>query len=135
MAIGCPFPIFKSAARAAEQVRRMDFFDFIPIVPPGTPGDSRERPAGHQFASGVGSVLLPATNFFVVLFAGFAHDGRIALLVMPLVSGAILYVLARKLDVSVVWAIALAMLCAAFCFVANGCALFLVGLAGFYQAF
>lgn len=135
MAIGCPFPIFKSAARAAEQVRRMDFFDFIPIVPPGVPADSRERPAGHQFASGVGSVLLPAINFVVVLFAGFAHDGRIALVVMPGVSGALLYVLARRLDVGVAWAIVLAMLCAVFCFVGSGCALFLAGLADFYQTF
>lgn len=127
--------MFKPATGAAEQIRRMDFFDFIPIVPPSMPGDSRERPAGHQFASGVGSVLLPAINFFVVLFAGFAHDGRIALVVMPVVSGALLYLLARRLDVGVAWAIALAMFCAAFCFVANGCALLLVGLAGFYHTF
>jgi hypothetical protein len=113
----------------------MDFFDFLPIGPPGAPGDSRDRPPGHQLASGVGSVLVPAINFFVVLFADFAHDGRIALLAMPAVSGALLYVFARRLDVGVAWAMALAMICAAFCFVANGCALLLVGLAGFYQTF
>ncbi len=113
----------------------MDFFDFIPIVPPGMPGDSRERSAGHQFASGVGSVLLPAVNFFVVLFAGFAQDGRIALVVMPGVSGALLYLLARRLDVGVAWAAVLAMLSAVFCFVGSGCGLFLAGLADFYQTF
>jgi len=113
----------------------VDFFDFIPIVPPGGLGDSREHSAGHQFASGVGSLLLPATNFFVVLFAGFAHDDQIALLVMPGLSAALLYVLARRLDVGLGWAIVLAMFCAGFCFLANGCALFLVGLAGFFQAF
>jgi hypothetical protein len=113
----------------------VDLFDFIPIVPPGMPGDSRERPAGHQFASGVASVLLPAINFVVVLFAGFAQDGTIAFVVMPAVSAAILYVLSRRLSVGVAWALVLAMCCAAFCFVANGCALLLAGLAGFFNAF
>ena len=113
----------------------MDLFDFIPIVPPGMPGDSRERSPGHQLATGVGSVLLPAVNFTVVLFAGFAHDGKVALVVMPIVSAAILYVVSRALSVTVGWALVLAMCCAAFCFVVNGCALLLVGLAGFYRAF
>jgi hypothetical protein len=113
----------------------VDLFDFIPIVPPGMPGDSRERSPGHQLATGVGSVLLPALNFTVVLFAGFAHDGRIAFGVMPIVSAAILYFLSRALAVTVGWALVLAMCCAAFCFVANGCALLLVGLAGFYRTF
>jgi hypothetical protein len=113
----------------------VDLFDFIPIVPPGGPGDSRDRSPGHQFAAGVGSVLLPAINFAVVLFAGFAHNGTIAFVVMPIVSAAILYVLARRLSVGAGWSLVLAMCCAAFCFVANGCALLLAGLAGFYRTF
>jgi hypothetical protein len=113
----------------------MDFFDFIPIVPPGMPGDSRERPPGHQFASGVGSVLLPTINFLVVLLAGFAHSGMVAFAILPVVSGAILYVLARWLSVGVAWAIALAMFCAVFCFVANGIAFFFVALADFWHTF
>jgi hypothetical protein len=113
----------------------MDFFDFIPIVPPGMPGDSPERSPGHQFASGVGSVLLPMINFIVVLAAGFAHSGTVALVVLPLVSGGILYVVARLLSVGVAWGIALAMFCATFCFVANGVALFIAGLANFFQTF
>jgi hypothetical protein len=114
----------------------MDIFDFIPIVPPGMPGDnSRERRPGQALASGVGGVLLPAVNFVVVLFAGFAHSGTVALVVMPVVSAAALLVLARWQSVSLAWALVYAMFTAAFCFVANGCALFLVGLAGFYQTF
>jgi hypothetical protein len=113
----------------------VDLFDFIPIVPPGGPGDSRDRSPGHQLASGVGSVLLPAINFAVVLIADFAHDGTIAFVVMPIVSAAILYMLSRRVAVGVGWALVLAMCCAAFCFVANGCALLLAGLAGFYQTF
>jgi hypothetical protein len=113
----------------------VDLFDFIPIVPPGGPGDSRDQSPGHQLASGVGSLLLPTINFFVVLFADFAHDGRVAFVVMPAVSAAILYVLSRGLSVGVGWGLVLAMCCAAFCFVANGCALLLVGLSGFYQTF
>jgi hypothetical protein len=113
----------------------VDLFDFIPIVPPGGPGDSRDRSPGHQFAAGVGSVLLPAINFTVVLFADFAHDGKIAFVVMPVVSAAILYILSRRLSVGVGWAVVLAMCCAAFCVVANGCALLLAGLAGFYRSF
>jgi hypothetical protein len=115
---------------------RVDLFDFIPIVPPGMPGDnSRDRSPGHQLASGVGSVLLPAVNFTIVLAAGFAHDGRIALLVMPLVSGALLFVLARRVAVGVAWALVLAACCAVFCFVANGCALFLAALVQFSRDF
>jgi hypothetical protein len=113
----------------------MDIFDFIPIVPPGMPGDSRERSPGSELASGVGAVLLPAVNFVVVLFAGFAHNGTVALLVMPVVSGGLLYALARWRSVGVAWAIVYAMCSAAFCFVANGCALFLVGLLGFFHTF
>jgi hypothetical protein len=113
----------------------MDFFDFIPIVPPGMPGDSQERPPGHRLASGVGSVLLPAVNFMVVLLAGFAHNATVAFVVLPVISGAILYVLARWLSVGAAWAVALAMFCAAFCFVANGIAFLFVGLAGFYHDF
>jgi hypothetical protein len=113
----------------------MDLFDFIPIAPPGMPGDSPERPRGHQFAAGVGSVLLPAINFTVVLVAGFAHDGRIAFAVMPVVSGVILYALARRLSVGAAWALALAMCCVALCFVGNGVALLLAALSGFYQTF
>jgi hypothetical protein len=113
----------------------MDLFDFIPIVPPGMPGDSRDRPAGHQIAAGVGSVLVPTLNFMVVLFAGFAHDGRVALVGLPLLSGAILYVLGRRLSVGVGWALVLAMCGAALCFIGNGAALLLVGLAGFFQTF
>jgi hypothetical protein len=113
----------------------MDFFDFIPIVPPGFPGDSAERSPGHQFASGVGSVLLPAINFIVVLALGFAHDVTVALVVLPVVSGAILYVVARVLSVGVAWGIVLAMFCAVFCFVANVGALFFVAFADFFQTF
>jgi hypothetical protein len=114
----------------------MDLFDFIPIVPPGMPGEnSRERSPGHQLASGVGSVLLPIVNFVVVLFAEFAHDGTIALVAMPIVSALLVYVLGRRLSVGVGWAILLAMFCAVFCFMANACALLLAGLGQFYSHF
>jgi hypothetical protein len=112
----------------------MDIFDFIPIVPPGMPGDSRDRP-GSEFASGVGAVLLPAVNFVVVLFAGFAHNGTAALALMPALSAMLLYVLARRQSVGAAWSIVYAMFTAGFCFVANGCALFLVGLLGFFHTF
>jgi hypothetical protein len=113
----------------------MDIFDFIPTVPPGMPGDSRERPPAYQLASGVGAVLLPAINFVVVLFAEFTHSGTVALFVMPVISGALLYVLARWQSVGLAWSIVYALCSAAFCFVANGCALFLVGLLSLYQTF
>jgi hypothetical protein len=113
----------------------MDLFDFFPVVPPGGPGDSRERSPGHQLASGVGSLLFPAVNFIIVLVAGFAHDGRIALVLMPLVSGVLLFVLARRFSVGVGWSLVLALCCAAFCFVASACALFLVGFMQFFRTF
>jgi hypothetical protein len=113
----------------------MDIFDFIPIVPPGMPGDSRDQAPGQELASGVGAVVLPGVNFLVVLFAGFAHNGTVALILMPVVSAVALFVLARFQSVGVAWAIVYAMCCAAFCFVANGCALFIVGLVGFFHTF
>ena len=57
----------------------MGIFDFIPIVPPGMPGDWQ--------------------------------------------------------SVGAAWGIVYAMFTAGFCFVANGCALFLVGLVGFFNTF
>jgi presenilin-like A22 family membrane protease len=113
----------------------MDLFDFIPIVPPGMPGESRERSPGHQLASGVGSALLPAINFIVVLVAGFAHSATVAFVVLPAVSGALLYVLARRVSVGAAWSIALAMFCAVFCFIANGVAFFFVALGDFWHTF
>jgi hypothetical protein len=68
------------------------FFDLIPIVPPGMPGESSpERTPGQRFAAGVASTLLPAINFALVLFAGFASQATIVLAVLPLVSAALLY--------------------------------------------
>jgi hypothetical protein len=113
----------------------VNLFDFIPIVPPGMPGDSRERSAGHQFASGVGSVLLPIINFVIVLVAAFAHDGTIALLLMPGISALALFLLARRVSVDVAWSLVLAAFCAVFCFVANVCALFLAAMMQFYRDF
>jgi hypothetical protein len=114
----------------------VDLSDFIPIVPPGMPGENaRDRPPGLELASGVGSVLLPLVNFVVVLFAAFAHDATIALVAMPGVSGALLFVLARQVSVGVGWAAVLAMFCAVFCFMANTCALLLAALGQFYSHF
>jgi hypothetical protein len=113
----------------------MDFFDFIPIVPPGMPGDSPERSPGHQMASGAGSVLLPGINFLVVLLAGFAHSAMVAFVALPVASAAVLYVVARYLSVGVAWSLVLAMFTAGFCFVGNGFAFLFVGLADFFHTF
>jgi hypothetical protein len=110
----------------------MDLFDLVPIVPPG---DSRDRSPGHQLAAGVGSVLFPTIAFIVVLLAGFAHDGTVALAVIPLLSGALLFVIARLLSVGVGWSLVLALYCAALTFVASGCALFLAAIGQFFQTF
>lgn len=114
----------------------MNLFDFIPIVPPGLPGESSAgRTPGHQLAAGVASTLLPAINFALVLFAGFASHATIALAVMPLVSAALVFALSRRLSIPIAWAIVLGMGCAAFCFCGNACALLLVGLAQFFHDF
>jgi hypothetical protein len=83
----------------------------------------------------VGSVLLPIVNGCIVLFAGFAHDGTIALVVMPLASAVLVFALARWLAVSLGWSIVLALGCAVFCFTANLGALLLAALGQFYSAF
>jgi hypothetical protein len=112
------------------------FFDFIPIVPPGLPGESSpERTPAERLVAGVGSTLLPAINFFLVLLTGFASSAMIAMVVMPLVSGGVVFVLGRRLSVSIAWAMAFGMGCAAFCFIGNGGALFLHALGQFYRDF
>lgn len=114
----------------------MDFFDLIPIVPPGLPGErSSELTPGQRFVAGVASTLLPATNFVLVLFAAFASHARVALAVMPLGSAALVYLLSRRLSTPIAWAIVFAMGCAAFCFIGNACALLLHGLAQFFHDF
>jgi hypothetical protein len=114
----------------------MDLFDFIPVVPPGLPGEnSPERTPGQSFVAGVASTVLPAINFALVLFAGFAANATMALAVMPLVSAALVFALGRRLSVPVAWAIVLGMGCAAFCFMGNACALFLAALAHFFHDF
>ena len=114
----------------------MDLFDFVPLIPPDLPGErSPERSAGHRFTAGIGSTLFPTVNFLLVLFAAFASHITVALAAMPLASGTLLYVLGRRLALTVSWAIALAMGCAAFCVVGNGCALFLRGLMQFFKDF
>jgi hypothetical protein len=114
----------------------MNLFDLFPIVPPGLPGErSSALTPGQRFAAGLGSTLLPAINFMLVLFVGFASHATIALAAMPLGSAAVLYVLSRRLSTPIAWAIVLAMGCAAFCLIANASALFLHGLAQFYHDF
>jgi hypothetical protein len=114
----------------------MDFFDLIPLVPPGLPGEgSPDRKPGQRFVAGVASALLPAINFALVLFAAFASNPTIALAVTPLVSAAVVIGLGRRLSVPLASAIVLGMGCAVFCFVGNACALFLGALTQFFRDF
>ena len=51
----------------------MDWFDLIPLVPPGLPGErSQDRTLAQQLVAGTASVLLPTINLVLVLFASFA---------------------------------------------------------------
>jgi hypothetical protein len=114
----------------------MSLFDLIPIVPPGLPGEnSADLTPSQRVAAGVASTLLPAVNFALVLFAGFASSATMALAGMPVVSAALVFVLSRRLSIPIAWAIVLGMGCAAFCFIGNACALFLGALAQFFRDF
>jgi hypothetical protein len=114
----------------------MDLFDLIPIVPPSLPG---ERSAALndtlRFAAGVGSTLLPTIDFLLVLFAGLASPLVVPVVVLPLASGGVTFLVSRLVSTPIAWALVLAMGCAMFCLIGDGCALLLHGLLRFFQEF
>ena len=82
----------------------MDPFDFIPPLLPSLPGErSPQLTPGQRFAAGVGSTLLPAINFLLVLLAGFARNLAVAFLVMPLASAAAAFLFSRRLGTPLAW--------------------------------
>jgi hypothetical protein len=126
----------KYGEHGTEIEDRMSIFDLVPIVPPGLPGErSPELTETQRFGAGFASTLLPTVNFLLVLFTGFAAHVMIALVLLPGASGGIVYAGMRRLATPRAWAIVLAMGCATFCFIGDGCALFLHLLARFFQDF
>jgi hypothetical protein len=114
----------------------MDFLDFIPIVPPNLPGErSPALTPSQRFVAGFGSTLFPIINFLLVLLTGWAFSFAIAFVVMPLVSAGIVFAISRRLATPMAWALVIAMGCATFCLIGNGCALLLHGLAQFFHDF
>jgi hypothetical protein len=114
---------------------RMDIFDLFPMGGPGLPGERFARNPGEEVAAGTGTLLLPAVNLLVVLFAGVAEHTTFVIVIMPLLSAVLLFVLARVLDTSIVRAILLAMACATICFTANLGGLLLVAFGSFFGNF
>jgi hypothetical protein len=113
----------------------MDLFDLFPVTPPQFPGERSARTPAEQAAAGVGLLLLPATNFVLVLFTGLASHVTIVLVVLPLVSAVVAYLLSRWLSISAGRSILLGFGCATACFIGNACALLLAALGQFYSGF
>jgi hypothetical protein len=113
----------------------MDLFDLFPIVPPQFPGERPGRDPLEQVAAGVAVGLLPLANALLVLFTGLHDHPVVALVMMPLVSATVAYLLARRLSTSVGRSILLGFGCTTACFIGNGCAMLLAVLAGFYSTF
>ena len=114
----------------------MDPFDFIPIVPPNLPGENASgKKPGESFAAGVASTVLPAVNFLLVLFTGFAASFAVALALMPLASASLVFVIGRRLSTATSRVVVYALGCAAFCLIGNACALLLHGLLQFFHDF
>jgi hypothetical protein len=113
----------------------MDFFDFIPIVPPSLPGERGARDPLEQLAAGVATVVLPLVNALLVLFTGLKGHAEIAVIAMPVLSAAIAYLVCRLLDTSAGRSILLGFSCTVACFIGNACALLLAALGSFYSTF
>jgi hypothetical protein len=113
----------------------MDIFDLFPMGGPGLPGERSAKTPAEQLAAGSATLLFPTVNFLLVLLAGVAAHTTLALVVMPLASAVLLFVLARFLDVSVIRAVLFAMACAAICFTGNLGALLLAAIGQFYSGF
>src|SRR2546422_411241 len=114
----------------------MSIFDFIPIVPPAAPGErSSELEPSQRFVAGATSTIFPTISFVLALFTGFASHVAVALVALPVTAAALTYLIARWVSTPIAWAIVLAMSTAGFCFVGDGCALFLGALGRFYQEF
>jgi hypothetical protein len=114
----------------------MDFLDLIPIVPPGLPGErSSQLTPSQRFGAGVASTLLPAVNFLLVLLTGFAAHVTTALVLMPLASAGLAYLVGRLLATPVAWALVFALGCGAFCFIGNSGALMLALFLQFFRDF
>jgi hypothetical protein len=112
----------------------VDWFDFIPIVPPDLPG--QRAPAltpAQRFAAGAAGTALTTLNFALVLLVGFARHTVIGLAVMPVASATLAFAVGRRVATPIAWAIVIAMGTGAFCFIGNGCALLLHGLAQLFN--
>lgn len=119
----------------ADLTPEMDLFDLFPVVPPQMPGERAARDPLEQVAAGVAVGLLPLVNALLVLFTGLKGHGVVALAVMPLVSAALAYVLARRLSTPVGRSILLGFGCTTACFIGNGVALLLAAIGSFYSTF
>jgi hypothetical protein len=113
----------------------MDIFDLFPMGGPGLPGERSARTPEEQLAAGTATLLLPTVNFLLVLFAGVAPLTTVALVLMPLLSAILLFVLARILGVSVGRGILFAICCGGICFAGNLGALLLAAIGQIYSGF
>jgi hypothetical protein len=91
----------------------MDLFDFIPIVPPGSPRSS-DRSTAEEIGAALALMILPAIDACIVLFAKIDAGMTVAVW-LPVGFAALAYVLCRLLDTNVPWAIVRALGCAALC--------------------
>jgi hypothetical protein len=69
-----------------------------------------------------------------VLLVGFARNFAFALIVLPLASAAVTFLLSRRFTTPMAWAIVVALGCGAFCFIGSGLALLLHGLATLFNS-
>jgi hypothetical protein len=113
----------------------MDWSDLMPIVPPNLPGErSSALTPGQRFLAGIGTTLLPTIGFLLVLLSGFAARAAIALAVIPILNGTLVFVLCRRFATPLAWALLFALGSAAFCLIGDSCALLLRGLARLFNA-
>ena len=96
--------------------------------------EMRARPAIHPLellAAGLALWALPLAGVLLVLFTGVRANGGIVLVVLPLTSAALCYLLTRALSASTGRSLLWGCACLVSCVGCNACALLLAELVGF----
>ena len=114
----------------------MDFLDLFPFAPPHFPGEpSRRGSRAENVTAAVGTLVFPAAEFMLVLFADLWMHPVIALFAMPAFFTAASFMVGRSLQVATRWTLTVCLGCAVTCFVAGGIAFLMGVFASFYSGF
>ena len=104
----------------------MDLFDVFAFLPPPSLGRrSDDRSPEENLSAGLMTLLLPAIDVCLLLFAHLGRHTTVCLFVLPLALAAVGVIVCRRLGVGWIYTTQLALTCAGICFFFGLCAVFL----------